>query len=80
MKTSKEFFEELREGDEYLSCMMTKEVYNGIDLENRERIVVNTVRQKNSKFKNDEVHKALVKKVTKVNKELRDYEFENNHK
>jgi len=80
MKTSKQFFEELREGDEYLSCMMTKEVYNGIDLENRERIVVNTVRQKNSKFKNDEVHKALVKKVTKVNKELRDYEFENNHK
>ena len=80
MKSSKEFFEELREGDEYLSCMMTKEVYSGIDLENRERIVITKVRQKNSKFKEDEYHKELLKKKSKIDKELRDYEFNINHK
>lgn len=80
MMSSKEFFEELREGDEYLSCMMTKEVYSGIDLENRERIVITTVRQKNSNFKYDEYHKELLKKKSKIDKELRDYEFNINHK
>jgi len=80
MKSSKEFFEELREGDQYLSCMMTKEVYSGIDLENRERIVITTVRQKNSNFKDDKYHKELLKKKSKIDKELRDYEFNINHK
>ena len=80
MITSKQFFEELREGDEYLNCMMKKEVYNGIDFELRERIVVNTVRQKNSQLKDDEVHKELLKNKSKADKELRDYEFEKNHK
>ena len=80
MITSKQFFEELREGDEYLNCMMKKEVYNGIDFELRERIVVNTVRQKNSQLKDDEVHKELLKNKAKADKELRDYEFEKNHK
>lgn len=80
MITSKQFFEELREGDEYLNCMMKKEVYNGIDFELRERIVINTVRQKNSQFKDDEVHKELLKNKSKADKELRDYEFEKNHK
>lgn len=80
MITSQQFFEELREGDEYLSCFMTKEVYSGIELENRERIVVNTVRLKTSKFKDDETHKKLTKASYKASKELRDYEFNQNHK
>jgi len=80
MKSAKEFFEELREGDEYLSLLSTKEVYNGIDFELRERMVVNTVRQKNSSFANDENHKKLILKVSKAKKELRNYEFEQNHK
>jgi len=80
MITSQQFFEELKEGDEYMSCTMTKEVYSGIELENRERIVVNTVKQKNSSFKDNETHKELVKKLGKASKELRDFEFNLNHK
>jgi hypothetical protein len=80
MKGSKEFFEELREGEEYVSVMMSMDVYNGISLENRLRMTDPKVRQKNSKFTNDETHKELVKKVAKANKELRDYEFNINHK
>ena len=77
---SKEFFEQLREGDEYLNCFMTKEVYSGIDLELREHIVVNRVRQKNESFKNDETHKELLKNKLKADKILSDYEFKINHK
>jgi len=80
MKGSKEFFDELREGEEYVSVMMSMDVYNGISLENRLRMTDPKVRQKNSKFTNDETHKELVKKVAKANKELRDYEFNINHK
>ena len=80
MLGAKEFFEELRDGDEYLSLLTTKEVYNGIDLELRERMVVNTVRQKNSKFQDDDNHKKLVINVSKAKKELRNYEYDQNHK
>ena len=80
MKTSQQFFEELREGDEYLSCFITKEVYSGIELEYRERICVNTVRLKTSKFKDDEIHKKLTKASYMASKELRNYEFEQNNK
>jgi len=68
MKTSQQFFEELREGDEYLSCFMTKEVYSGIELELRNRICVNTVRLK------------TLKASYIASKELRDYEFNMNNK
>ena len=80
MINSKQFFEELREGDEYMSLLATKEVYSGIDLELRERMVVNTVRQKNSKFKDDDNHKKLAINVSKAKKELRNYEYDQNHK
>ena len=80
MKGAKEFFGELREGDEYMNCFMTKEVYSGIELELRERIGVNEVRQKNDLFKDDPTHQELVKKVSKAKRELRDYEYDLNHK
>ena len=76
---AKEFFEELRNGQEWVSCLMTKECYSGIDLEAKKRIVVNSVRQKNDGFADDEAHKELVKKVAKAKKELRNYEFDKNH-
>jgi len=62
MKGSKEFFEELRNGQEWLSCLMTKECYSGLEFEARERIAVTSVRQKNDLFTEDEEHKDLVKK------------------
>jgi len=79
MKGSKEFFEELRNGQEWLSCLMTKECYSGLEFEARERIAVTSVRQKNDLFTEDEEHKDLVKKVAKAKKELRNYEFDKNH-
>ena len=80
MKGSKEFFEELQEGQEWCNCFMTKEVYNGIDFELKEQIVLNSVRQHNDMFKDDEHHKKLIAKKRKANKELMDYEFKINHK
>lgn len=80
MKGSKEFFEELREGESYLNCFMTRDVYSGIDHELRELMVVNEVRQHNEKFKDDPIHKDLVKKYSQAKAELRDYEFKINHK
>jgi hypothetical protein len=76
---NKEFFEELRNGDEYLNCFMTKEVYSGIEQEYRERIVVNTVRKKNIDFQKDETHKQLIRDVSKAKKELIKYEFKINY-
>ena len=56
MMGAKQFFEELREGDEYLSTLMNREVSGGIGLELRERMVVITVRQKSSSFVDDDNH------------------------
>lgn len=79
MISSKDFFMQLREGEEYCNCFMTKDVYSGIDHELREHIVVNSIRQKNSSFEGDEVHKELLRNVTKAKKELTKYEFEANN-
>jgi hypothetical protein len=75
MKGAKEFFEELREGEEYLSLMVSKEVYFGIDFELREQMYSSSVRQKNSSFKDDPNHQKLVKNVSKSKNELIDYEY-----
>jgi len=80
MKSSKDFFMELREGEEYLNCFMTKEVYNGIDFELRQLMTDPEIRQKNSSFKNDETHKKLIGNVNKAKRELRNYEYDINHK
>ena len=61
MKGSKEFFEELRHNEEWCNCFMTKEIYNGIDFELKEQIVLNEIRQKN---------KELEKKVELLEKKL----------
>jgi len=80
MKGSKEFFEELRHNEEWCNCFMTKEIYNGIYFELKEQIVLNEVRQKNKELEQDENYINLVKKVSKAKKELRNYEFDKNHK
>jgi len=80
MITSKDFFQQLREGDEYLNCFMTKEVYSGIDHELRERISVNEVRKKNKDFETDDTHKQLIKDLSKAKKALINYEYDKNYK
>ena len=59
---------------------MAKEIYNGIDFDLKEQIVLNEVRQKNKELEEDENNINLVKKVSKAKKELRNYEFDKNHK
>lgn len=79
MKGSKEFFQELQEGQEYYNCLMTSEVYNGITHELRELICVSSIRQKNSQFENDEQHQELVRQMSKARAKLQEYEFKTNH-
>lgn len=80
MISNKDFFGELREGDEYLNCFMTKEVYGGIEHELRERIAVNEVRKKNRDFENDETHKELLRDYSKAKSKLINYEYDKNYK
>lgn len=79
MKSNKEFFQQLREDEEWLNAIMTKETYNGIDHELKQRIVVGDVRKKNKSFELDETHKELVKKASKAKKDLINYEFDLNN-
>jgi len=80
MLSNKEFFQELREEEEWLSAIMTKETYNGIDFELKQRMVVGDVRKKNKAFELDETHKELVKNMSKAKRELINYEFDLNNK
>ncbi len=80
MLSNKEFFEQLREKEEWCNCFMTKEVYYGIDFELRQQIVLNEVRQMNNLFSTDEKHRELSKRLSKAKQDLRNYEFEINHR
>lgn len=80
MISNKDFFEQLREGDEYLNCFMTKEVYNGIDFELRQLMTDPIIRQKNKDFDNDENHKKLMIEKSKIDTKIRNYEYDLNHK
>jgi hypothetical protein len=77
---SKAFFESLENGDEYVTLITTKEVYNQIDVDLRPLIVLSGIRQKNDDFKNDETHKELRSNERNAKKELRDYEYLKNNK
>ncbi len=74
MLSNKEFFEQLREGEEYLSCLMSKETYSGIDFEMREMMILGDVRVKNSELKHDEHHKKLISNISKAKRDLVIYE------
>lgn len=78
MISNKELFSQLRNGDEWCSCNMTKEVYHGIDFELREQMTLD-VRQTNNDFRGDPIHIELMAKLSKAKKYIRDYEFKKNH-
>ena len=75
-----EFKESLLHGEEYTTVMMSMKAYNGIDFETDEIIYQSSIRQHNNTFKDDDIHKGLVKEVSKSKKKLRNYEFNKNHK
>ena len=77
---SKEFFNSLQDGEEYLNVFMTKDTYSVINEELRPLMVLNQVRQKNSSFVNDDNHKELLKNKLKADKAIIDYEFNTNNK
>jgi hypothetical protein len=77
--SSREFFERLEDGQEYLSCFTTKEAYALIPREVQREMSINEVRQTNYAFKDDPYHKTLKDKQRKAKNELRDYEFIKNN-
>lgn len=80
MISNKQFFEQLREGDEYLNVSMTKEVYNGIDFELRQLMTDPVIYKKNNDFENDETHKKLMIEKSKINKKIINYEYDVNQR
>jgi len=74
MISNSEFFGQMREGEEYISCLMRKEVYNGLDFELRELMLAGDVRKKNTSLNQDEHHKKLIGKISKAKKDLVIYE------
>ncbi len=76
----KAFYESLKEGEEYMTIITTKDVYGCIDQYLRVNMVITSVNQKNESFKDDNHHKELVSKVSKAKKQLRDYEFSINNR
>lgn len=76
--TTNELFDNLEDGEEYISLLCTKEVYRLIPKEVASRIVLNYVRQKNESFKDDAEHKEYVKALRKAKKDLQNYEYKKN--
>ncbi len=75
--TIPEFFNHIEEGEEYLTLFCTKGSYSQIP--KHLTVVISSVRQKNESFKDDEIHKDLVKKLSKARRELSDYEYLKNN-
>ena len=72
MNRSKEFFQELREGEQYANVSVTLEVYQEIRnvyLE-EEDFKLNHIKQKNSKLNEDPLLCDLYKKRSKLSREI----------
>lgn len=79
MITSREFYESLQHEEEYFSCLMTSEVMAMLPKQVTDNIAVTQVKQMNESFKEDDIHKSLVREVAKAKSELTKYEFNKNH-
>lgn len=72
MNGSKEFFQELREGEQYVNVSVTMEVYQEIRnvyLE-EEDYRLNHIKQKNSTFNDNPLLCEMYKKRSKINREI----------
>ena len=72
---SKDFFEELMDGEEYAVVMMRMDAYHEMHESLKERATL-TIRQVDNSLRNDEVHLHLVKQVSKAKRALSNYEFD----
>lgn len=77
MKGAKEFYEELQDGQEYVSALIAKDDFLAIPDDLRNRMYF-TIRQINCKFREDETHCKLVAAISKAKKDLLNYEFDYN--
>ena len=78
--TTNEFFAQLQDGDEWMNCFMHKSQMQYIPESVQMCMCINEVRQQNAKFEGDEVHKELIKDISKAKRALRNYEYNVNHK
>tara|TARA_R100001244_G_scaffold131405_1_gene104614 strand:+ start:186 stop:425 length:240 start_codon:yes stop_codon:yes gene_type:complete len=77
--TTPEFFDQLEEGEEYLSLLCTKQTYACINPLVTGQLVISSVRQKNESFREDEQHKLFIKALRKAKKDLQNYEYNKNN-
>lgn len=77
--TTNEFFDQLQDGDEWMNCFFHKQQMQYIPESVQMYMCINEIRQQNDKFDGDEVHKELVKDISKAKRALRNYEYNINH-
>lgn len=77
--TSQDLFRELKDGDSWVSCIMSEDVWNSLPSETRDMIVLNGIRQLNESLQDNEMYQQLVRNVSKAKKQLRDHEYSINH-
>ena len=82
METSKEFFTQLREDENYVNLSVTMEVYQEIRnvYFEEEDFKLNHIKQKNSKLIENELLCEMYKKRSKLNREISKEEFKLNNK
>lgn len=82
MGQSRDFFTQLREDEEYANMFVSMEVLHYVKQNyiNEVDFRLNSIKQVNTKHKEDELLCELYKKQSKVNKEVREREQELNHK
>lgn len=77
--TSQELFRSLNDGDSWVSCIMSEDVWNSLPSETQNMIVLNGIRQLNESLQDNEIYQQLVRNLSKAKKELRDQEYKINH-
>lgn len=81
MGLSKDFFTQFRDGEEYANMFVSMEVLHYVKQNyiNEVDFRLNSIKQVNTKHKEDELLCELYKKQSKVNKDVREREQELNH-
>lgn len=77
MGKNKDFFLDLREGEEYYNVFMTKQTFQDIPKHLADSFYFNEIQQRETKeLAENETFKLLVKRVRKAKKDLRDFKFD----
>lgn len=77
--STSEFFNQLNDHEEYYTVMMYSESFIPLLKSDWFELASWSSRLKNESFKDDDVHKGLVKNLSKAKRELSEYEHKKNH-